>query len=97
MKNEEFLDFLHEVGKLAKPMHKDTLEKIPSLDTAFKNTEYDSLDMLVVYMYVCDVYGIDEETGKELVARTPKELLAFVTRHKTKDPQTVAEAVEGLL
>lgn len=93
----DFLELLHEVGKLAKPMYKDTLQKIPSLDTPFKETEYDSLDMLVVFMYVCDVYGIDEEVGKELVARTPAELLSFVSKHKTKDPQTLEQAMEGLL
>jgi len=34
----DFLDLLHEIGKLAKPMHRDTLNKILSLDTPFKET-----------------------------------------------------------
>lgn len=92
----DFLDLLHEVGKLAKPMYKDTVQKIPSLDTPFKQTDYDSLDMLVVFMYVCDVYGISEEVGKELTAKTPAELLDFVSKHKTTDPQTLEQAMRGL-
>ena len=92
----DFLDLLHEIGKLAKPMHRDTLEKIPSLDTPFKETDYDSLDMIMMFTYVCEVYGISDEVGKELIAKTPAEVLDFVNKHKTKDPQTLEEAVGGL-
>lgn len=92
----DFLELLHEVGKLAKPMHKETIEKIPSLDTPFVKTSYDSLDMIMMVTYVCEIYGISDEVGKEMAAKTPAEMLDFVNKHKTKDPQTVQEAVRGL-
>ena len=91
----DFLELVHEVGKLAKPMHKESLE-IPDWESPFNELGYDSLDMLMVALYICDIYGIPEEVGKTMQVKNCTELKAFVDEHKTKEPQSVAAAIEGV-
>lgn len=91
----DFLMLVHEVGKLAKPMHQDTLE-VPDWETPFNELGFDSLDMLMVGLYMCDIYGIPEEIGKTMQVKTCTELKAFVDQHKTKEPESVETAIEAV-
>ena len=50
----DFLALVHEVGKIAKPMHQDSLEK-PDWDSPFNELGFDSLDMLMVAC-ICATY-----------------------------------------
>ena len=89
----DFLTLVHEVGKLAKPMHQDKLEK-PDWDTPLNEIGFDSLDMLMVNVYMCDIYGVSDEIGKTMQVKTATELKAFLDQHKTREPQSVEEAIE---
>lgn len=89
----DFLELLHEVGRIAKPMHQDTLAR-PEWDTPLNEVGFDSLDMLMVALYMCDIYGISEEIGKTMQVKTATELKAFVDQHKTREPQSLEEALE---
>lgn len=91
----DFLELVHEVGKLAKPMHSDTLEK-PDWESPFNELGFDSLDLLIVGLYMCDIYGIPEEIGKTMQVKNVTELKAFVDQHKTKEPDSVATAIAGV-
>ena len=91
----DFLTLVHEVGKLAKPMHQDTLE-VPDWDSPFNDLGFDSLDMLMVALYMCDIYGIPEEIGKTMQVKNCTELKVFIDQHKTKEPESVEAAIEAV-
>ena len=89
----DFLQLVHEVGKLAKPMHQETLER-PDWETPFNEIGFDSLDLLLVGLYFCDIYGIPEEIGKTMQVKNCTELKAFIDQHKTCDPKSLEAALE---
>lgn len=91
----DFLALVHEVGKVAKPFHQDQLE-IPDWETQFNELGFDSLDLLMVGLYFCDLYGIPEEVGKTMQVKNCTELKAFVDQHKTKEPESLEAAIESL-
>lgn len=91
----DFLELLHEVGKLAKPLHSEALAP-PTWDGTFEDMNVDSLDLIVIGLYVCDIYGIPESVGKTMQIKTPADLKAFVDRHKTKEPESVQAAIDSV-
>lgn len=88
----DFLELVHEIGRLAKPMHQDTLER-PGWETPLNEIGFDSLDLLLVSLYICDVYGIPEEIGKTMQVKNCTELKAFVDQHKTVEPESLEAAL----
>ena len=64
------------------------------MDVEFKEIDIDSLDTLMLVIYTCELYGIDEETGKECNPKTARELWDFIQAHKTRDVTDVAAALE---
>ena len=91
----DFLALVHEVGKIAKPMHQDSLEK-PDWDSPFNELGFDSLDMLMVDLYMCDLYGVPEEVGKTMQVTNCTQLKAFIDEHKTKEPESLEAAIESI-
>ena len=91
----DFLELLHEVGKLAKPLHSEALAP-PTWDGTFAEMNVDSLDLIIIALYMCDIYGIPEEIGKTMQVKTPTELKAFVDEHKTKEPESVQAALASV-
>ena len=88
-----FLDLLNMVARVAKPAHQD-LSPIDSMETLFKDTEIDSLDGMMIVMYICIIYDIPDEVGKDFTPTTPQELFDFVEQHKQRDPASIDEAKE---
>lgn len=95
MDDQQFLALVTEVAKVAKPMHKDTVS-VDDMDTLWPEFGVDSLDCIMIFIYMCDLYGIPEEIGKTLMAKTPRELQTFLYQHKTKEPTSLQEAVESI-
>jgi acyl carrier protein len=95
MDNQDFLKLLNAVVKIAKPFH-DEAPSIDTMDLNFADTAIDSLDMLMVSVYMTEIFGVDEELVKELKATTPQELKDFFEKHKTKDVTDVDAVIAGL-
>ena len=95
MDDQQFLSLVTEVAKVAKPMHKDTVS-VDDMDTLWPEFGVDSLDCIMIFIYMCDIYGVTEEVGKTLMAKTPRELQTFLDQHKTKEPTSIQEAVESI-
>jgi acyl carrier protein len=91
----DFLTLVHEIGKIAKPFHQDDLE-VPDWETPFNEIGFDSLDLLVVGLYVTDIYGIPEEVGKTMQVKNCQELKVFVDQHKTQEPESLEAALESI-
>ena len=86
------LELFHAVARVAKPVHL-TYTPIASLETPFKEANIDSLDILLISVYFCELYGIDEHIAKTLHPATPQEIFDFLDKHKTREPSSIEEAV----
>jgi acyl carrier protein len=95
MTDHDFLKLLNAVVKLAKPFHKEAPD-LDRLDINFKETTIDSLDMLMIGLYLGDVFGISEEDAKQMMVATPGELFEIIKKTATKFPEDVDKAIEGL-
>lgn len=87
-----FLDLLNRVARLAKPAHQD-LTPIDSMETPFKDTEIDSLDGMMIVMYMAIIYGVSDDDSKDFTPTTPQELFDFVEQYKTKTPESIEQAI----
>ncbi len=90
------LELFHAVARVAKPAH---LSYVPleSLETSFVDGGLDSLDVLLICVYFCELYGVDGEVAKGMLPTKPKDIFDFVEIHKTKEPESVDKAVEQIL
>ncbi len=85
------LGLFNSVAKHAKPHFNE--DAISDIFQEFKDTQLDSLDMLMICMYFSIIYGIDDETAKNMQPKNLKELHDFVMEHKTQEPTSIEEAM----
>ncbi len=90
-----FLELLNAVAKVAKPSYVGFTEMVDA-SVPFKDCGLDSLDMLMISVYMCEIYGIPEEIGKEMKVSTPAEMYQFIMDNKSQEPTSVAEAVASI-
>jgi acyl carrier protein len=106
MNELEKIELINHVIKLARPVSSDEL-KVSTLDIEMKNTGLDSLDFLMVGVYLSDVYGVSEEDLKELQPKPPAEgeepkpftlrdMLNYMEKHATKQPANLKEAIANI-
>lgn len=98
MNDKDILEILHGVVKLARPVSADEI-KIESLDTLLKDTGLDSLDFLMVGVYLSDIYGVPEQTLKEMKmdeTSTLRDMVNYMLLHATKQPTSVKEALASI-
>lgn len=89
----DFLELLNKVARVARPAHHEFVP-IQSMDERFEDGCLDSLDMLMVAMYMAEIYGIDDEVAKELRPETVREMFDLIAEHKTQDPESIDAALE---
>lgn len=82
-----------EVAKLARPIYSEELV-LESLNVPLDETGLDSLDCLMIGVYMSDIYGIEEEISKEMKPESPQGYYDFCELHKTREPSTLEEALE---
>jgi uncharacterized Fe-S cluster-containing radical SAM superfamily protein len=89
----DFLELLNKVARVARPAHH---EFVPITDMNEKFTEscLDSLDMLMVGMYMSEIYDIDDAIAKELRPETPAQMLEEILKYKKQDPESIEAALE---
>lgn len=91
-----FLELFNEVAKLAKPAVADTLKPVTDEQAPLKELGIDSLDLLMITVYLCEIFAIPEEIGKDLRPANVSDIVAFVTKNATRMPGSVEEAL-GLI
>ena len=79
-----FLELLNKVARVARPAHHEFVP-IESMDEKFEETCFDSLDMLMIGMYMGMIYDIPDEISKEFQPETVQQLYDFIQLHKTRD------------
>jgi acyl carrier protein len=95
MDNLDFLKLLNVVIKKAKPYH-DEAPDVQDMELKFSDTAIDSLDRLMILVYMTEIYGVDEEKTKQLQVNTPQELKDFLEANKTKELADVDSIIAGL-
>ena len=95
MNDQDFLKLLNAVVRIAKPFHNEAPD-ITDMELKFSATTIDSLDTLMICVYMFELFGVDEEKIKVLKATTPNELKIFLEEHKTKDIADVDQVIAGL-
>lgn len=98
MTDQELLLIMNGIVKVARPVSADELN-IESLDTLIKDTGLDSLDFLMVGVYLSDIYGVSEEDVKLMKLTeesTIRDVFEFMFKHSTQTPKTVEEALENV-
>jgi acyl carrier protein len=88
-----FIDLFNAVAKFVRPAHHD-YEPFTNENQLFTDSSLDSLDMLMLGIYMCEIYGISEEIGKTMQPTNIAEMKAFISEHKTKDPESIDAALE---
>ena len=94
MSDQDFLKLLNVVVKLAKP-HSDSID-IQNIQDTLEQHGIDSLDMLLVGLYICDVFGVSEEDGKQMKVSTVQELRDFLFEKGTNKDVNIDAAIESL-
>ena len=88
-----FIDLFNAIAKVVRPAHHD-YEPFTTEEELFTASSLDSLDMLMVGIYMCEIYGISEEVGKQMQPTNIAEMKAFIELHKTKEPESIEAAIE---
>lgn len=91
----DFIELFNVVARVAKPAHM-SFKPAESMEDQMAELNIDSLDGLVMLMYFCELYGIDDETSKEWHPTTVQECYDLLMAHKTMEPESVEWAKEQI-
>lgn len=95
MTDLDFLKLLAAATKIAKPFHEGSAD-ITDMDTLFVDVGVDSLDMLMIGIYMLDVFGVPEEDAKTMGVSTPREMREFLLQYATLEVTDVDRAIAEL-
>lgn len=90
-----FIELFNAVAKVAKPLNVD-FNGAKSLDDKMTEIGIDSMDSLIIGIYLCEIYGVSEEEGKNWSPQTVQEFYDLLIRHKTKDPESIESAIAAI-
>ena len=98
MNNAEQLSLIQGIVELVRPVTADEVKYGNGILTEIKDTGLDSLDMIMLSVYLSELYGVPEEVAKTMAdVVTLQDVLAFMETNKTRTiPETVIECM-GLI
>ena len=67
-----------------------------SLDQSLADTGLDSLDLLMMGIYLSDIYGVSEEIAKQMQPTTVGDMFVFMESHATNVPTDVKLALDSI-
>lgn len=86
-----YLELLNGLGQRVKPSA-SAFVPATSLEAPLADTGLDSLDVTLLAVYVCELFGIPEAIGKDFAPRTYSDIITFIDRHGTRVPASLDEA-----
>lgn len=84
----DFIELFNGVVTLAKPVSAED-SHATSMQDQLADLKLDSLDTIMLAMYVGEIYGIEEDIMREMQVTTVEELHAFLDANKTRTPTDV--------
>ena len=88
----DFIELFNEVVKVAKPSHAGHVYARHMSDR-FADIGIDSLDAMVLIIYITDIYGVEESICKEWQPHSVQELHDLLMTYKTQEPESIADAM----
>lgn len=89
----DFIKLFNEIVKLAKPSIGNA-SFASSMDDRFEELDLDSLDHLMMMMYFGSIYEIEEDVLQKSEYKTVSELQKFLEINKTRDVESIEQAME---
>lgn len=89
------LQLFNELIKVIIPVNAKNAHAV-SLDQQLVDTGMDSLDLLMMGIYLADIYGVDEETAKHAQPKTVQEFFDFMEKYKSKTPESIESAIKQI-
>ena len=94
MNTEQKLELFNELVRVIRPAFYE-YKPVESLDAELKTTGLDSLDFIMMGIYLSTIYGVPEAISKDFAPTTVGQFYELNEQHKTQEPPaTVAEALE---
>jgi acyl carrier protein len=91
----DFVELFNRVAQVAKPAHPD-FNNATSMDDKMSEIDIDSLDGLLMMMFLCELYGIDTEQTKDWYPTTIQEVYDLLQANKTTEPTSIEEAIKAI-
>lgn len=91
----DYLKLFNEIIKIATPLNSNKAEAT-SLEQLLADTGLDSLDLLMVGIYLAEIFGVSEEQAKQVQAQTVGEMINYMHFYRTKEPVSVEEAIKSI-
>mgnify|MGYP000651214031 CR=1 FL=1 len=93
--DEDFIRLFNACAVLAKTPSNPPVAA-GSLDDLFVDLNIDSLDGLIMGMYLCEAFAVPEEIGKTMQPRTVGETKDFLLANATVESIDVDKVIENL-
>jgi acyl carrier protein len=91
-----FIELFNMVSTVARPAHAGKIIAT-SMEDSLQEIGLDSLDGLVMLMYLCELYGIpDDDETKDWHPTTVQETYDLIMTRKTQEPTSVEEARKAI-
>ena len=91
----EFIRLFNACAVLAKTPNNPPIPA-GSLDDLFPDLNIDSLDGLILGMYLCEAFGVPEEVGKTMQVRSVGDTKAFLVANATVEAIDVEKVIAEL-
>ena len=91
----DYLKLFNEIIKIATPLNSNKAEAT-SLNQPLADTGLDSLDLLMVGIYLSEIFGVSEDIAKQMKPETVGDMIAYMQEHKTKEPVSVEDAIKSI-
>ena len=89
------LQLFNELIKVIIPVNAKNAHAV-SLDQQLVDTGMDSLDLLMMGIYLAEIYGVSEEIAKTMQPKTVGDMITFMQSNKSKEPESVESAIESI-
>jgi acyl carrier protein len=93
--DDDFFRLFNACARLAKTPNNPPIPA-GSLDDLLPDLNIDSLDTLVLGMYLCDAFGVPEEVGKTMQIRSVGDFKAFLVANATVEQIDVENVISEL-
>jgi hypothetical protein len=93
--DDDFFRLFNACARLAKTPNNPPLDA-RSFHDLLPDLNIDSLDSLVLGMYLCDIFGVPEEMGKKMQVRTVGDVMVFLVQCATVESIDVDKVISEL-
>jgi acyl carrier protein len=90
-----FIELFNAIAKIVKPSYAGEIIAT-KMDDKFSDIGIDSLDTLMMLMYLCEIYDVPEAVAKEWTPQSVQEVYDLLMAHKNREPESVHAAVESV-